>query len=270
MSEATADSKQKTDVKSLNQILMPIFIGVVAEVFVSELKAMTPTMRLFSVLLLGLVYGVMTNSIGLDKLPISRRAALIMTALFIFSGILIFLASFIMNLDAMQTSLLLGSMVLMLVCLWLAKSFPQSLSLVSSALTGAATVGLGAALAIGGAPVAEYIAMGGTNDLVILNNCCTAIAYGNLVIPAQEERSFEMPAISFALERRGGELIAMCKGISIARRLGWDVPLNASLEGCKKIIVDGQILESGKSVTVDMQSGCSHKITIDCQMCSGC
>jgi len=267
MSEATSDSKQKTDAKSLNQVLMPILIGVVAEVFVGEMKAMTPTMRLFSVLMLGLVYGVMTNSIGLDRLPISRRAALILTALFIFSGILIFLASFIMNLDAMQTSMLLGSMILMLVCLWLAKSFPQSLSLVSSALTGAATVGLGAALAIGGAPVAEYIAMGGTNELVIQNNCGTAIAYGNLVIPAREERSFEMPAISFALERRGGELIAVCQGIGMARRMGWDVPLNASLESCKRIIVDGLTLESGKSVAIDMQRGDSHKIIIDCQMC---
>ncbi|NTV90364.1 MAG: hypothetical protein HGA22_08395, partial [Clostridiales bacterium] len=60
MSEAVAEGKQKTDVKSLKQILMPILIGVVAEVFVSGMKAMTPTMRLFSVLLIGVAYGGLT------------------------------------------------------------------------------------------------------------------------------------------------------------------------------------------------------------------
>jgi hypothetical protein len=118
MTETPAQSVLKTDAKSLNQILMPILIGVVAEVLISELKALPPSTRLLSVLFVGLVYGGLTNSISPRKLPISRRAAFILTVLFLFVSVLILLASIIMDIDIMQTATLLGWMAIMILSLW--------------------------------------------------------------------------------------------------------------------------------------------------------
>lgn len=77
MSEMPAENKQtKMEAKSLNQIITPILIGAVADVLISQLEALPPSMRLFSIILLGLVYGWITNSIGVKNLPISRRAGI--------------------------------------------------------------------------------------------------------------------------------------------------------------------------------------------------
>lgn len=267
MSEMPAESKQKTDAKSLNQIITPILIGLVAEVLIGELKTLPPSMRLFSIILLGLVYGGITNSIGIKNLPISRRAASILTILFLFVGVLILLASFILNLDMLQTAALLGWLVVMILSLWLARSLPQSGSLARSLLTGAATVSLGAAIAIGGVPVAQFAMMGGTTDLLIQNNCDTDLindALG-LNVPAYKEQSKKFPAVSLTLQRSGNELAAQSQALSIA--LGSNVPFNTPIDACKKITIDGQLLGSGGSITLNLQESKSHIIRIDCSAC---
>lgn len=267
MSEMPAESKQKTDAKSLNQIITPILIGLVAEVLIGELKTLPPSMRLFSIILLGLVYGGITNSIGIKNLPISRRAASILTILFLFVGVLILLASFILNLDMLQTEALLVWLVVMILSLWLARSLPQSGSLARSLLTGAATVSLGAAIAIGGVPVAQFAMMGGTTDLLIQNNCDTDLindALG-LNVPAYNEQSKKFPAVSLTLQRSGNELAAQSQALSIA--LGSNVPFNTPIDACKKITIDGQLLGSGGSITLNLQESKSHIIRIDCSAC---
>lgn len=263
MSEAVAEGKQKTDAKSLNQILMPILIGVVAEVFVGELKAMTPTMRLLSVLLIGVAYGGLTNSFSLKSLPISRGKALLLTVLFALAGILILLASILLNLDFSETAMLLGWMAAMLLSLWMARLLPQSLSLARSVLMGAATVSLGAGLALGGAPVVELVATGGTNDIIIQNNCDTPIGYMNFQVPANGIKPLKLPA-SFELERSGDELRVRSQALPALESLGWEIPLNASLNRCQRVIVDGKPLNSGDKIAIDGQSGRAHNITIDC------
>jgi hypothetical protein len=263
MSEAVAEGKQKTDAKSLNQILMPILIGVISEVLVSELKVMTPTMRLLSVILIGVAYGGLTNSIGLKSLPISRGKAMFLTVLFALAGILILLASFLLNLDFFQTAMLLGWMAVMLLGLWMARLLPQSLTLARSVLMGAATVSLGAGLALGGAPVFECVSTGGTNEITVQNNCDTSIGYMDFQIPAHSNKPLKLP-VSFELERRGNELKVKSQALLASEALGWNIPLNASLNRCQSVLVDGNILKSGETVAFDGQSGKSHNITIDC------
>ncbi|HNX39375.1 MAG TPA: hypothetical protein PKK11_02240 [Methanothrix sp.] len=243
---------------------MPILIGVVAEVFVSELKVMSPTMRLLSVLVLGVAYGGLTNSLGPKSLPISRRMALLLSFLFVLAGILILLASFLLNLDFSQTAMLLGWMAAMLLSLWMARLLPQSLSLARSVLMGAATVSLGAGLALGGAPVVEYVATGGTNDIIIQNNCDTPIGYMNFQVPAGSKISLPLPAVSFDMGRRGNELSVKSQALPALEALGWKIPLNTSLNHCQRILIDGQPLNSGDSVSIDALSGRNHNITIDC------
>jgi hypothetical protein len=260
MTEMPAQSVPKTDAKSLNQILTPILIGVVAEVLIGELKALPPSMRLLSVLFVGLVYGGLTNSIRPKKLPISRRAAFILSILFLLVSILIMLASIIMDIDIMQTATLLGWLAVMILSLWVARSLPESGMLARSLLTGAATVSLGAAIVIGGAPVVQFAMMGGTTDILIQNNCDTPLAYADydLFVPAHGQNSTKFPAVSFTLERSGNQLIAKSQGQKI---------INGTIDGCKEISVDGQLLRSGDSIALKLQEQKSHVISIDCRAC---
>lgn len=270
MSEMPEASSKKADAKSLDQILAPILIGAVAELLIGELKALSPGMRIVSVIFIGLVYGGLTNRIGFKKVRISRGAAILLSILFLLAGILILLASIILNLDAMQTATLLGCLAVMVLSLWVARILPESSSLARSLLTGAATFSLGAAVAIGGAPVVQFAMMEGTTDLLIQNDCDTPMVNTiyDLNVPAHGQQVKKMPAVSFTLERTANELMAEGAGISIASAAGQKLPFNTSIEGCKKITVDGQLLRPGDSIELRLQENRGHVISIGCSACS--
>lgn len=136
-----------------------------------------------------------------------------------------------------------------------------------SLLTGAATVSLGAAIATGGVPVAQFAMMGGTTDLLIQNNCDTDLINDELGlnVPAYGEQSKKFPAVSLTLQRGGNELAAESQAFSIA--LGPNVPFNTPIDACKKITIDGRILGPGGSITLNLQESKSHTVSIDCSAC---
>ncbi|MGV8174945.1 MAG: hypothetical protein ACP5OU_04520, partial [Methanothrix sp.] len=271
MSETVSEGRQKTEAKPLSQILMPILIGLAAEVLIGAIKSMPPEMRLLSVLVIGLVYGGLTNGLGIKALPLSRRASFFLALLFLLGFVLIIFASVILNLDLMQTAVLLGCLVVMALSLLVVGALPQSVSLLRSFLTGAATFSLGAALAIGGAPVVDLVTSIDTdNGLTIINDCDTSLINPDLGldVPAHKQQYLEdVPPVSFSLERRGNELIAGGMATSLIRKSGSKVPFNSSVDICKKIWVDGQLLEPGSSVELRMNERRNHTIHIDCSGC---
>lgn len=260
MSNAPEAAGQASKTKSLNDLIGPILISAVLEVLLSSIKSLPPEQRMLIIVVLGFMYTLMTRrSVSSRGLTVSRRATIVLTVLFILALILISLAYLILNLDPVQTLVLVVWLVLMMAVLFISRTLPDSQVFLKSLLANLAAFSLGAGLAIGGAPVIKLVlSVAGLAPafLIIQNNCSDPLtdeSWG-LNVQAYGSQAVPVPAISFTLEREKGVLVAR----AVQRKAS--IPLG----DCVDLRIDGKTLEPGNQITMDFQDGMNHTIIKDC------
>ena len=259
MSNAPEAAGQASKTKSLNDLIGPILISAVLEVLLSSIKSLPPEQRMLIIVVLGFMYTLMTRRSGQRGLTVSRRATIVLTVLFILAIILISLAYLILNLDPVQTLVLVVWLVLMMAVLFISRTLPDSQVFLKSLLANLAAFSLGAGLAIGGAPVIKLVlSVAGLAPtfLIIQNNCSDPLtdeSWG-LNVQAYGSQAVPVPAISFTLEREKGVLVAR----AVQRKAS--IPLG----DCVDLRIDGKTLEPGNPITLDFQDGMNHTIIKDC------
>ena len=228
MSDTSKANGPAHKTKSLNDLIGPIVISAIAEVLVSSIKSLPPDQRMLIIVVLGVIYTAITSrSEGQRGLTVSKKAAVVLTLLFLLAIILVLLAYLILNLDPLQTLVLVGWMILMLAALFISRIVPDSQVFLKSLLANLAAFSLGGGIAIGGAPVVKLVlSLAGAVPafLIIQNNCSSPITndeYG-LVVQPFGSQAVKAPAVSFTLERREGLLVA--RALQVQR----DIPLDDS------------------------------------------
>ena len=108
------------------------------------------------IVVLGVIYTAITSrSEGQRGLTVSKKAAVVLTLLFLLAIILVLLAYLILNLDPLQTLVLVGWMILMLAALFISRIVPDSQVFLKSLLANLAAFSLGGGIAIRGAPCSQ-------------------------------------------------------------------------------------------------------------------
>lgn len=252
-----AGEKGTSESESFKSTILPVLLGLIVDLIVDAFSGLSSSAKMMVIVGLSVVY---SGGEIIGKRPhrfgISSRAKRLMTAAFVIAVILILAAAFILGLSLAATAFLTGWTILMALSLRLASGVPEGSVVARVALTRISAFTLGAALAIGGAPVAE-VAFGGPAHLTIINDCGEDLEYAPLKIsiPAGESQTKEMPPIVVDVEHRGD-------AITVGGTLGPKAPFPVS-EGIE-IYIDDQLLSPGDSRRIDLGEGKDHRLRIRC------
>lgn len=255
--EERAGKKDARESESFKSTILPVLLGLIVDLIVDAFSGLSSSAKMMVIVGLSVAY---TAGELLGKRPksfgISSRAKRLMTAAFVIAVLLLLGAAFILGLSLAATAFLTGWTILMALSLRLASSVPEGGVLARVALTRISAFTLGAALAIGGAPVAE-VAFGGPAHLTIINDCGDDLEYAplNISIPAGESQTKEMPPIVVDVEHRGNV-------IQVGGTLGPKAPFPLS-QGIE-ISIDDRPLRPGDSRRIDLGDGKDHRLRIRC------
>ena len=246
--------------ESFKSTILPVLLGLIVDLIVNAVSDLSTPSKMIVIVGLSVVY---SGGEIIGKRPrrfgISSRAKKLMTMAFIIAVLLILAAAFILGMSLEATAFLVGWTILMALALQFASSIPEGSVVAKVAMTRIAAFTLGAALAIGGAPVVD-VALGGPAHLTVVNGCDQDFRYSapgiDIDVPHGGSQTLPMPRIAIDVERNGNQITV---GGPYGQLADFEAP-----EGVE-IIIDGQLLEPGYSRRIDLGDGEDHTLTISCR-----
>ncbi len=257
--EERAGEREAHESESFKSTILPVLLGLIVNLIVDTFSGLTTPSKMIVIIGLSVVY---SGGEIIGKRPkrfeISSRAKKLMTIAFIIAVLLILAAALILGLSLEATVFLVGWTILMALALQFASSIPEGNVVAKVAMTRIAAFTLGAALAIGGAPVVD-VALGGPAYLTVVNGCDHDFRYSapgiDIDVPHGGSQTLEMPRVAIDVERHGNQITV---GGPYGQLADFEVPKGI------KIAIDDQPLEPGYSRRVDLGDSENHTLTISC------
>lgn len=256
--------------ESLSIQLMPILLGLITDSILDSITELGLTERVLVITGIGVIYAVLyvrkskkSSKYEQKKLKvkesdrpttvISRRVTRVLVRGFLIAAVLIVTASLILGLTYEVIARLLAWLLVMIFFI-LSGNFISGVHW-AFFLRGIAAVSLGGALSIGGVPTYEYITAEPV-ELTIQNYCSEPIVYDllDINVPGNDEDTIELRPLTFTFSRKGNSVYLYALG----RTVQYYVPENAFVS------FDGQVIESGDSLTVDLSEPKQHEFFIQC------
>lgn len=241
----------------LGRLLMPILLGLVADIVVKTITGLPMPWRALVIVILGIFYGAFELARRRPgQIAISRRTANLMTIALVVAIILIGAGALILALGLVAVIFLIGWLILMIIFIRVARSLPVTSVVPKSILMGVAMVSLGAALSMGGGPVVEFVTGGPVRRLVIHNNCSIPFAVPalNIDVPANGSQTMPVPAVSVTIRR---EQEKICVGTTLEEYCFYSYDADITL--------NGQPIRSGDSLSINLQEQEEHSLVITCR-----
>lgn len=164
-------------------------------------------------------------------------------------------AAFILGLSMTVVAFLIGWLILMIIVTRIAKALPATSVGIKTVLMGVVAVSLGAAFAMGGGPIVEFVT-GGPAQLTVHNNCPDPLLVIGDEVPANDSRTLSVPAVNFTVEQLDGEICV---------RSGFGLKSCFNVRENTEIIFDGQKISSGESTSINLGAQGEHELIITCE-----
>jgi len=241
----------------LSQQLMPIILGLIVDIIVGAISDLPPVWRVVIIIILGIIYSLLDLTRRRpEQIPISRRAASLMTIALIVAIILVGVAALILGLTVSSIVFLIGWLILMIIFIRIARALPLTRLALRSILGGIAAVSLGAALSMGGGTVLGFVTQGPV-QLTIHNDCPTPMLYEPLGIdiPPHRSQTIEVPPMIVTVGQEDDQVFLRLFGL----QLPFDLPENV------EVIFDGQLIEPGIPLRADLRKRERHELLIICR-----